>query len=131
MTNQFPNRPGDRLIVFRTSRKRKRSMFTVKWIVKQSYGEVIRMFEADEVSVAFADASVATPKGGWSVAGRVVGNALLIMDPYDIGGRSLADGTVYVMNEAGATVGKYLLSDEVVDYAPLSTLPAERIGGGL
>lgn len=85
-------------------------MFTVKWIVKTGAGETIRMFSADDVTVAYRDQSteMAAP---WMVAGREVEGALVILDPHDIGARSLNHGLVYVMNEAGATVGKYELGD--------------------
>lgn len=93
-------------------------MLTIKWIVRTDKGEVIRMYEAKSVSVAYRNedrppaGSLAPP---WCVDGRPVLTSLLILDPNDgLSGRSFDCGTVYVMNESGATVGKYVLSDEMV-----------------
>ncbi len=114
-------------------------MFTVKWIVNTPFGEQIRIFEAKEVAVAYRDKM---PEGygdptipsipsievaRWELAGRPVGRQLLIMDPYEpnFAGRSFDVGTVYVMNESGATVGKYVLDPSIQSAAePLAVSAA-------
>lgn len=103
-------------------------MFTIKWIVKTPCGEIVRMFEAKDIAVAFRNeprspAGAAVPQATlkhWEVAGRPVDYSLLVMDPYEpnYAGRSFDSGIVYVMNETGATVGKYVLSDEILPDPP-------------
>jgi hypothetical protein len=105
-------------------------MFTVKWCVQHKQGEVIRMFQVDEVIVASRNTQVPNepPAAEWMVAGRFMRvGALVILDPHGVngGGASLAHGVVYVMNSTGATVGKYYLSDEVIDYADQLPLPKD------
>ena len=98
-------------------------MFTVKWIVNTPHGEQIRIFAAREVAVAYRDKmpeghgqqTVSAEIARWELAGRPVDRQLLVMDPYEpnFAGRSFDTGIVYVMNEAGATVGKYILDPTI------------------
>lgn len=89
-------------------------MLTVKWVIDTPDGQIDRIFEAREVTVA-SRYDPTSPKA-WKVAQRGVDRALVILDPSDpsFAGRSIDCGLVYVMNEAGATVGKYILSTEPV-----------------
>jgi len=90
-------------------------MFTVKWVVRHADGEVIRMFEAENVTVAYRNQDPnAVAKESWEVEGRVVERSLLIVGHADLSSRSLDVGVAYVMNEAGATVGKYVLNDDII-----------------
>ena len=99
-------------------------MLTIKWIVNTPFGEKIRIFEAKEVAVAYRDKmppgygqqtapNAQIPR--WELAGRLVERQLFIIDPYEpnFAGQSFDVGTVYVMNEAGSTVGKYVLDPEI------------------
>lgn len=103
------------------------SMLTVKWIVQTSMGEVTRIFTADDVAVAFPNASDIKPGDRMMVASRhVPPHGLVILDPYDLGGRSLAHGKVYVMNAQGATIGSYQLDDAIIpanDHLPITSGP--------
>lgn len=96
-------------------------MFTVKWIVKTEVGEITRIFEARNVEVGYRNdydpPSVASksPPTPWYIHGRFVERALLVIDGDEaaLTGHSFDVGTVYVMNEAGSTVGKYVLDDSI------------------
>ena len=112
-------------------------MFTVKWTVRHKQGEVTRMFSANEVIAAYREfpppgdpnmpkAFVAPPPpASWRVAEREVDHALVILDPYESGSTSLAHGIVYVMNEQGATVSKFVLCDAIADYGEFG-VPANK-----
>lgn len=94
-------------------------MFTVKWVLKTTRGEITRMLQAEDVKIACA--KVNPPGSGttviplpWMVDGRVVEKALVILDGPSLHGRSFDCGTFYIMNEQGATVGKYVLSEDPI-----------------
>lgn len=105
-------------------------MFSIKWIVRTALGSITRMYEAEDVIAAYRDElpppGCAQTLKQWEVADRPVDCALFIMDPNGtsgdrFAGRSFDTGTVYVMNETGATVGKFVLSDAVVDNSTAAT----------
>ena len=107
-------------------------MLTVKWIVRTKHGEVIRIYEAREVALAFRDAPPPPPSAPvqasshWLVHDRTVERSLMILDPSEpnFAGRSFDTGIVYVMNDTGATVGKYVLDNRVIEDAhPLEAAP--------
>ena len=102
------------------------SGLTVKWIVKYAEGETTRIFPADEVLVAYHDASANEPLGvqyaygpngvlelgiGDLGVGQSVDATLLINPNDEKTCKRLACGTCYVMNEAGKTIGTYRLDD--------------------
>jgi hypothetical protein len=106
------------------------TMFTVKWVVRTTLGEVTRMFEANRVEVAYRNGTVSSPSSSLKAAPpeeiqptfrlgeRYVNKALLVIDDGPgYAGHSFDRGVVYVMNEAGATVGKYVLDDTVIEPA--------------
>ncbi len=110
-------------------------MFTVKWIVNTPFGEQTRIFPAREVAVAYRakmpdgyqQISPSIEIARWELAGRPVERQLFIIDPYEpnFAGRSFDVGIVYVMNEWGATVGKYVLDATIQAAAePLSVSAA-------
>lgn len=97
-------------------------MLTVKWIVQTDKGSVERIFAADDVAIAYRNnpfSDVQKVDGSDFKVGRyAVKSAVLVINPHDASSdRCLADGTCYVMNDAGKTVGSYQLSDKVLDSA--------------
>ena len=104
-------------------------MFTIKWIVATPHGEVTRLFEARDVRVAYRNSNPGIePDWGhlprFELADRPVKRALLVIDPGpNFAGHSFDCGKVYVMNETGATVAKYVLSDAMIDIAEPPAVP--------
>lgn len=98
-------------------------MLTVKWVIKRREGEITRIFPASSVSVAYPDASIVSMQADeWlhvSYAPSPDGmiklgkdEACLLIDPDDERTcRRLTEGTCYVVNEQGRTVGTYRLDD--------------------
>lgn len=90
-------------------------MLTVKWIVKTDKGEITRIFEAEDVAVAYRDNPLPpnNEDGSDFKVGRYpVRRAVLVINPHDLSSdRALDIGTCYVMNEGGKTVGSYQLYD--------------------
>lgn len=106
------------------------SALTVKWVIKFTEGEVTKLFPAEEVSVAYRDASIPenealevlytpAPNGILSLCGNdpAGGAALLINPSNEKTAIRLGEGTCYVMNEAGRTIGTYQL-DAVNIHGP-------------
>lgn len=101
-------------------------MLTVKWIIQTTKGSVERIFAADDVAIAYRNTPL-PPRNDdgadFKVGRYAVKSAVLVINPHDASSdRCLADGTCYVMNAAGKTVGSYQLSDTVHDSA--DSLPA-------
>jgi hypothetical protein len=107
-------------------------MLTVKWVLKRTEGEITRIFDAHSVAVAYPDASVVTDsnvaggaaesRGTWLQVLYALGpdgtillgkrDACLLIDPDDERtAKRLAEGTCYVMNDTGRTIGTYRLDD--------------------
>lgn len=109
-------------------------MFTVKWVVKTELGETTRLFEAHTIESAYRnplppDVPAAAPKS-WYLDGRPVNGALVVIDGMDgdddpFCGHSFDWGTIYVMNESGATVAKYVLNETPIPVAQLFPQPVQ------
>jgi len=102
---------------------------TVKWVQKLREGEITRIFAAQSVAIAYPDASIVfdagpdgQPPGDFlevlyspSPNGIIYlgpKDACLLIDPDDERtAKRLAEGTCYVVNEQGRTIGTYRLDD--------------------
>lgn len=96
-------------------------MLTVKWIVQTNKGSVERIFPAEDVAIAYRNEPL-TPadndRSDFKVGRYEVGSAILIINPHDSSSdRALDVGLCYVMNEAGKTIGSYILSEGTYAYA--------------
>ncbi len=103
-------------------------MLTVKWVVQTTKGSVTRIFEAEDVAIAYRNdpipslsptPSVTRQDGSDFKVGRyAVKTALLVINPHDLSAdRALDCGLCYVVNDHGKTVGSYQLSNDTIDYA--------------
>lgn len=94
-------------------------MLTVKWTVQTPKGSVTRIFEADDVAIAYRNNPLPPTSNDGSdfkVGRYAVGSAILVINPHDASAdRALDCGTCYVMNDHGKTVGSYELGDKVMD----------------
>lgn len=108
-------------------------MLTVKWVLKRTEGQITRIFDAHSVAVVYPDASVVTDFSAGSAGAKEAepiglqvlyapgadgtillgrGDACLLIDPDDERtAKRLAEGTCYVMNDTGRTIGTYRLDD--------------------
>ena len=111
-------------------------MFTVKWVVRTELGETTRLFEAHTVESAYRDQRAPHPGAPehsskpWYLNGRPVNGALVVIDGMSgdddpFVGHSFDWGTIYVMNETGATVAKYVLNETPVPVAQLFPQPVQ------
>lgn len=95
-------------------------MLTVKWQYTVNGVQVEHLYEAENVTGAFPEIQ---PPGAASrqnptphVCGRYIDRPTVILDGYDLTGRSFGNGKVYVMNEGGKTIASYDLGDGMVVY---------------
>jgi hypothetical protein len=85
-------------------------MLTVKWIYEVDGGEITRIFTAEDVAVGFRDhGQKLSASDPMRIGAREVHRSLCVLEPATLEKQSFDHGTIYVMNDAGATVGKYFL----------------------
>lgn len=106
-------------------------MFTIKWVYKTARGEITHMYQSEQVDIAYKNSlppGTPEPSAPWKVQGRIVEKSLAILDGHGIFGRSFNCGMIYVMNDQGATVGKYILDDKVLpESVTLSETPQDGL----
>lgn len=86
-------------------------MLAVKWMYDRDGVQVEHVYEAETVTAAFAGVPANTPKlvggeGPVTVWGREVDSSLVVINGYNIDGRSFNCGKIYVMS-GGKTVASY------------------------